>query len=214
VDASLCSRAQRLRKRLAAALWLTLASMVAGCPRETTIEVSAEGMMRVFDACAISCRSSERCCGATLPRPELSSGELHGRLMLVAGNADEPSTIEDVKAESACFPMAFTCRPGQPLCFAEAINLAIDGAIADGFGYDGLKDPSEVALYLALFEPRSGLEPCAPATLAACAGLDAFLGGSYDIVCASCAGSSSNAAVPPCVRECFVDVCHGLLQGP
>ena len=75
-------------------------------------------------------------------------------------------------------------------CMANDLNQQLDGAMPNGLGFDGLKNPEEAQLVLAFYQPIDSSEGgggCHRADLYACAGLAAPLGGgAYDISCASC----------------------------
>jgi hypothetical protein len=106
-------------------------------------------------------------------------------------------------------------------CLADALNQELDGAIPGGLGFDGLRDPAEVQLILAIYQPVDPTvtdRTCAPNDLVACAGLAEPLGGgSFDISCASCQGGSRTPPGrdnTPCSapRTCFLRTCSMLLS--
>jgi len=109
-------------------------------------------------------------------------------------------------------------------CIASDLNQQLDGAMPNGLGFDGLKNPEEAQVVLAFYQPTDTSEEvggCRRADLFACAGLAAPLGGGpYDISCASCLGGSRTAPGNdngPCPKgpamsmSCFLRVCDGLL---
>jgi hypothetical protein len=110
-------------------------------------------------------------------------------------------------------------------CIASDLNQQLDGAMPNGLGFDGLKNPEEAQLILAFYQPTDTSEQgggCQRADLFACAGLAAPLGGgAYDISCASCQGGSRTAPGndngpcpkgPPMVNSCFLKICDDLLS--
>ena len=48
-------------------------------------------------------------------------------------------------------PCADAARPAS--CVAESLNQQLDGAIPRGVGFDGLKNPGEIQLVLAFYQP-------------------------------------------------------------
>src|SRR4030095_4530471 len=105
---------------------------------------------------------------------------------------------------------------------AEGLNQQLDGAIANGLGFDGLKNPDDVVLFLAVYQQQEflidteeGQPSCRRVDLVACAGLAPPLGGGeYDMSCASCQDGARNPPSRnngPCPRDgtgsCFLEKC-------
>ena len=110
-------------------------------------------------------------------------------------------------------------------CIASDINQQLDGAMPNGLGFNGLQNPEEALVVLALYQPTDTSEVgggCHRADLFACAGLAApFGGGAYDISCASCEGGLTTAPgndTGPCPRDqdkrgaCFLQTCDEILR--
>jgi len=109
-------------------------------------------------------------------------------------------------------------------CIASDLNQQLDGAMPNGLGFDGLKNPEEAQLIMAFYQPADTSDQgggCHRADLFACAGLAAPLGGgAYDISCGSCQGGNRTAPgsdTGPCPKgpamtySCFLKVCDELL---
>jgi hypothetical protein len=109
-------------------------------------------------------------------------------------------------------------------CTANDLNQQLDGALPNGLGFDGLKNPEEAQVILAFYQPTTSSEDdggCHRSDLVACGGLAAPLGGGpYDISCASCLGGSRTAPGsdtgpcpkgPPMMNSCFLKICDTLL---
>jgi hypothetical protein len=109
-------------------------------------------------------------------------------------------------------------------CTASDLNQQLDGAMPNGVGFDGLRNPEEALVILAFYQPADSSEEgggCHRADLFACAGLAAPLGGgAYDISCASCEGGTRTAPGNdngPCPKSlekdnvCFLQTCNDIL---
>jgi hypothetical protein len=153
----------------------------------------------------------------------LAGKSLEARLFLISPSDDR------VQDASKCMGL-HPCGDGRSGsastadCMSGDINQQLDGAMPNGLGFDGLKNPEEAQLVLAFYLPSESSEGaggCRRADLFACAGLAAPLGGGpYDISCASCLGGSRTAPGNdngPCPKgpsremSCFLQVCDTLL---
>jgi hypothetical protein len=154
--------------------------------------------------------------------PTFWGGAAEARLFLVS------PAERRVQDASKCMSLRPCLDGGQfgPVadCMASDLNQQLDGAMPNGLGFEGLKNPEEAQLILAIYQPSpsEGAGGCHRTDLVACAGLAAPLGGgAYDITCASCQGGSRTAPGSnngPCPRElvaertsCFLQVCDDLL---
>jgi hypothetical protein len=153
--------------------------------------------------------------------PNLARTVTEARLFLVTPS---DGRVQDA---SKCMTLHFCTDAGRSgsssECMADDLNQQLDGAMPHGLGFDGLKNPEEVQLILAFYQPQesSTEAACHRADLFACAGLAPPLGGgNYDITCASCQGGSRTAAGPdngPCPRDqsqrnsCFLQRCDAIL---
>lgn len=151
-----------------------------------------------------------------------TGGSIEARLFLISP-ADSPadSRVQDASKCMTVHPCGDGGRFGPSSdCLASDINQQLDGAMPNGLGFDGLKNPEEVQLVLAFYQPTGTSEEgggCHRADLFACAGLAPPLGGgAYDISCASCQGGNRTAPgndTGPCpkgpsgVSSCFLRLC-------
>jgi hypothetical protein len=233
---------------LAALVWLALSAM--GCPsRETDIRISPKGISWLTTAC-MPCGSpvpippsrtdhdgsrppppgfpplQDPVCACALPDhyPPGPFGRsvTEARLFLVTPGDNR---IQDASKCMTLHPCGDGGRLGSSHdCMSSDLNQQLDGAMPRGLGFDGLKNPEDTHLILALYQPtESSTEgTCSRTNLFACAGLAPPLGGgNYDITCASCQGGSRTAAGPdngPCPRDqaqrgsCFLQQCDALLE--
>lgn len=221
-------------------LWLTLA--VAGCPlREKDIRITETGVSWLVKACPTgggvlppsgsggfpvppgSGSDPNRPCSLPGHYPAILDGRTtEARLFLVSPG---DGRVQDASKCMSLHPCGDGGRSGPPTeCMASDINQQLDGAMPNGLGFDGLKNPEEAQLILAFYQPSNMSEDrggCHRTDLFACAGLAAPLkGGSYDISCASCQSGSRTAVgsdTGPCPRDqtllnsCFLQICNDLL---
>lgn len=233
-DAS--SAAIRGGARLALTATLVGATLLgSGCPaREQQVLITSDGAQLLATVCARPClRPVEEQDAGTGVAPQVCPGScgLAGHL---PPDFSEPSqarlfvvTPGDKRVRDASKCMTLPAYHG-PARFAEALNQQLDGAIANGLGFDGLQNPDDVVLVLAFyqqedFQPANGeeaLPSCRRVDLVACAGLSPPLGGgSYDMSCASCQDGARNPTSRnngPCPRDehpCFLDACNSWLAG-
>jgi hypothetical protein len=209
---------------------------VAGCPmRDVGVSISSNGANTVLTACNNGCWHEgdggvpfgmgwgETNCECELsgsPWPDFRR-ELQARLFVVS-----PSQAFSVQDASKCMSIE-PCGEGglsrSNHCLAERLNQQLDGAMPKGLTSDGLRNPDDVLLVLAFYQPPAGSDAsCTIDSLFACAGLSAPLGGgSFDIACSSCQGSSrtpTGSDTGPCPRDtndrngCFLRTCYGFLQ--
>jgi hypothetical protein len=200
----------RMRRTAAVAAFGLGAWLAVGCPpREARIEVTAGGVLTVTESCGCDGNAADCCLGARVS--DLERFDIH----LLVYDGEVPA----VAASSACVsavPLVLNGRTQSRDDQAAIINDAIDEALGDGgLGFDGLEDPADTVLVIALFAP-SPTGPCAPDQLFACAGFGEPVPGAdyYDVTCSSCRGGekiTGNAA--PCKGECFIDECVALLGG-
>jgi hypothetical protein len=227
----------------AGALWLALA--VTGCPlREKEIRITDDGVRWVRTACENprgplppgpgggpggggfppppgGGSDSNACILDNHYPPSFWGRSAEARLFLVSPSERK---VHDASKCMSLHPCLDGSRFGPVAdCMASDINQQLDGAMPNGLGFDGLKNPEEALLILAFYEPSSSEEAggCHRADLVACAGLAAPLGGGpYDISCASCQGGSRTSTGNdngPCPRDlsqgnsCFLQVCDSLL---
>jgi len=113
--------------------------------------------------------------------------------------------------------------PGGSLadCLAVQLNDLIAQNMADGLGFSGLSDLSDVAVVLGFYSVASGEQApdrqCLPTDLFACAGLTERVDKTYDITCASCTDGAperdptSSVTVAPCIGQCFIENCYALV---
>ncbi len=157
--------------------------------------------------------------------PPTFSQAIQARLFLVTP-AD--NRIRDA---SKCMTLPQCHASGRTTCLADELNQQLDGAIANGLGFDDLKNPDDVVLFLAFyqqqdFQPQDATEEpsqssCRRVDLVACAGLAPPLGGGeYDMSCASCQDGSRNPQSRnngPCPKDsntsCFLEKCDSWLAG-
>jgi len=224
-------------------LWLLLAA--AGCPaNESDVRISPAGIAWLSTACR-PCAPTPPFppsrpddgrfpptfpgfgsdCACALPNhyaPALGRSVTEARLFLVTPG---DGRIQDA---SKCMTLHLCPESGRSglssSCMASDLNQQLDGAMPNGLGFDGLKNPEDAQLILAFYQPQeSNAEAsCHRADLFACAGLAAPLGGGdYDITCASCQGGAKAAPGPdngPCPRDqaqrnsCFLQWCDSLLD--
>jgi len=199
---------------LASGVALTLAA--AGCPaHQVGIIVSADAIHWLTGACTPT--TSDPCFISDHPLPDLAGRAFEARLFLVLPS---DGTIRDA---SKCMSIA-ACPDSRShqVCLAEALNQQLDGAIPSGLGFDGLHDPGQVQLLLAIYQaadPAVADVTCGEANLVACAGFAEPLGGgNFDISCASCQGGSKTPAGrdnTPCSapRGCFLRTCDAIARG-
>jgi hypothetical protein len=219
---------------VAGALWLALA--LAGCPlREKEIRITETGVTWLLNAC-MGPRGPgpgggqggggpgggfDACMLDGHYLPNLWGRAAEARLFLVSP-AD--SRVQDASKCMSLHPCSDAGRFGPVAdCMANDLNQQLDGAMPNGLGFDGLKNPEEAQLILAFYQPISSEEPggCHRTDLFACAGLAAPLGGgAYDISCASCQGGSRTSPGNdngPCPKgpsgrnSCFLQICDSLL---
>ena len=151
----------------------------------------------------------------------LTEAQTDARLFLISpGN-------RRIQAASKCMrlhPCFDGGRAGRERCMASDINQQLDGAMPNGLGFDGLKNPEEAQLVLAFYQPTSTSEEdggCHRFDMVACAGLAPPLGGgAYDISCASCLNAQKTTQGSdngPCPRDltddksCFLQHCDQIL---
>jgi hypothetical protein len=186
----------------------------AGCPaREVGIMLSDDGAGWLTKACAVS--ATDECLISERAPPDLQGSPFEAQLFLVTPGDGIVRDSSKCMTISPCFDPRF-----HNSCVADALNQQLDGAIPTGLGFDGLRDPNQVQLILAIYQPvdlGAAGEACAQSNLVACAGLAQPLGGgNFDISCASCQGGPN---VPggrdntPCssTRGCFLRACAALL---
>jgi len=153
--------------------------------------------------------------------PSLLGRPIEARLFLISPGDRK---VQDASKCMGLHPCGDGGRSGSFTdCVSSDLNQQLDGAMPNGLGYDGLKNPEEAQLVLAFYQPADTSEEaggCRRTDLFACAGLAAPLGGgAYDISCASCQGGSRTAPGTdngPCPKEqsrssCFLQLCDDLL---
>lgn len=157
------------------------------------------------------------------PIGSLIGKTIEARLFLISPG---DSRVQDASKCMGLHPCGDAGRSGSfAECMANDLNQQLDGAMPNGLGFDGLKNPEEAQLVLAFYQPSQGSDEgggCHRADLFACAGLAAPLGGgAYDISCASCQGGSRTAPgndTGPCPKglsgtgSCFLKICDGYLE--
>jgi hypothetical protein len=191
-----------------------LALAAAGCPdREVGIAFSAPGAGLLSGACTANI---DPCSISVRSNPDLQGRAFNAQLFLLS------SSDETVRGVSKCMTVAPCSDPkGHNACLADALNQELDGAIPGGLGFDGLEEPNQAQLFLAIyqpFDPASTNPPCTADDLVACAGLALPGGkGTFDISCASCQGGSKTPPGrenTPCnARSCFLKTCSMMIQG-
>jgi hypothetical protein len=207
-------------RHLAAAIGgaIAIALLAAGCgTRDLAVVVTGQGMLYVRDACSVN-NSNSTCIieGNPLIGSTTLSTPLQARLVL----NDASGTV---RASSACFellPNSSTDDKTWANAMATQLNQELAGAFPGGLTYPGLKDPSEVSLILAIYQPdpmtMPMAAPCELDALIACAGFEQPLsGGAYDIACASCQRGSTVAQAAHCpstADTCFLQECEKLLM--
>jgi hypothetical protein len=158
------------------------------------------------------------------PIGSITGRTIEARLFLISPG---DSRVQDASKCMGLHPCGDGGRSGSFVdCMASDINQQLDGAMPNGLGFDGLKNPEEAQLVLAFYQPSETSENgggCHRADLFACAGLAAPLGGgAYDISCASCQGGSRTAPgndTGPCPKggpsgtgACFLKQCDRYLE--
>lgn len=210
--------------------------IASGCPaRQQQILITSGGAQWLINACNRICLSRTEedgggseppCTSCGLPGhlpPEFSqtlnssSTPIQARLFLVTPGAK--ATDARIRDASKC--MILPSVKG-PRTLADGLNQQLDGAIANGLGFDGLQNTQDVVLFMAFYQqqdfqaPDAGEEQslCRRVDLVACAGLAPPLGGGeYDMSCASCQDGSRNPQSRdngPCPKygaQCFLDAC-------
>ena len=187
--------------------------MAAGCPdREVGIAFSTAGASWISTACSANI---DPCVVSVRSSPDLVGRSFGAQLFMLSASDGM------VRGTSKCMTVAPCSDPrGHNACLADALNQQLDGAIPGGLGFEGLKEPGQAELLLAIYQPidpASTNPPCAASDLVACAGLSQASGTSFDISCASCQGGSKT---PPgrddsaCAgHSCFLKTCSMLIQG-
>ena len=156
-----------------------------------------------------------------------SGRPIEARLFLISPDSASPGRgrVQDASKCMSLHPCGDGGRGGPSAnCIASDLNQQLDGAMPNGVGFDGLKNPEEAQLVLAFYQPTEVTEQgggCHRPDLFACAGLAAPLGGgAYDISCASCQGGNRNAPGSdngpcpkglPMTNSCFLKICDELL---
>jgi hypothetical protein len=154
----------------------------------------------------------------------LTGKSLEARLFLISPGDNR---VQDASKCMGLHPCGDGGRSGSSTtadCLSSDLNQQLDGAMPNGLGFDGFKNPEEAQLVLAFYQPSDVSEEvggCRRADLFACAGLAAPLrGGPYDVSCASCLGGSRNAPGsdngpcpkgPPRENSCFLQLCDQYL---
>ncbi len=201
----------------------TLGALFIACPdREALIEITPAGIEQIRSACFEHCEPDTGCCrlpdGGAAVFPKTEPISINFRLVLVdtteyANGGLPKSALRD---HSKCIPMAFPCTladgGGPRRCFAESINSALEDELGSGIGFDGLKHPDDVSLFMSLHDPDSGAG-CTKDNFFGCAALGQHAAETYDIACASCLGShSTDGPAESCLRSpCFARVCYDVL---
>jgi hypothetical protein len=160
--------------------------------------------------------------------PASFNSPTEARLLLVSpGDPDSPGSgrVQDASKCMSLHPCGDGGRLGPSAdCIAGDLNQQLDGAMPNGLGFDGFKNPEESQLILAFYQPvnTSDQGGCHRSNLFACAGLAAPLGGgAYDISCASCQGGSRTAPGndngpcpkgPSMTNSCFLKICDSILM--
>jgi hypothetical protein len=219
------------------AAWVGVALAASGCPvREQQILITTSGVQSLTGSCNRPCVNSvetedggvmsvPRVCSAScglpghLP-PEFSQAT-QARLFIVT-----PAS-KRIRDSSKCMTLPPCRAAGRAGCLADAMNQQLDGAIANGLGFNGLENPDDVVLFMAFYQqqdfqpqdPAASQPSCRRVDLVACAGLAPPLGGGdYDISCASCQDGAKNPQSRnngPCPKDngsCFLDTCDGWLS--
>jgi hypothetical protein len=214
---------------------ITAVLFASGCPaREQAVLITAGGAQSLTVACnrGACVRTADEDAGAdpsicpgscALPGHLPPDFSLHTQARLFVVTPDD----NIVRDASKCMTLPILCKgTGRPGCLAEALNQQLDGAIANGLGFTGLKNPDDVELFMAFYQQQDFLEDpeetqptCRRVDLVACAGLAPPLGGgAYDMSCASCQDGPRNPASRdngPCPRDstnsCFLEKCDAWL---
>jgi hypothetical protein len=153
---------------------------------------------------------------------KLTEGQTDARLFLISPGDRRIQAASKCMRLHPCFDGG---RVGRESCMASDINQQLDGAMPNGLGFDGLKNPEEAQLVLAFYQPTSTSEEdggCHRLDMVACAGLAPPLGGgAYDVSCASCLnGPKTTQGIDngPCPRDltddksCFLQYCDDILD--
>jgi hypothetical protein len=249
-----------LARAIAAAIApFVIAVAAAGCPsRELVVKITNDAADTLSlscvlfrDACsnAPACKKNRLICDANCKlqnacdlgdgRPEWDSELVMGMQLLLL----QPSgTGFALAAKSPCVPLNLgPCVPGAcpdatstgAACVKDALTVAVQAAVGNGFGFDGFKSPDEVVFAAAFFQKPGkpggeksceatalvGPGTCVEANLVAAGGLAAPFGSdSYDLTCASCqkgphsALGRDNEACPTTDDACFLQRVAAVLK--
>lgn len=208
----------------------------AGCPaHEQRIVITTSGAQSLTAACNRPCARSVDAedAGVTeIPPPCPGTCALPGHLPPDFAQSTQARLFvispanKRIRDASKCMTLTHCKAAGRAACLAAELNQQLDGAIANGLGFDGLENPDDVELFLAFYqqqdfqqeETEESQPSCRRVDLVACAGLAPPLGGGeYDMSCASCQDgaknpqSRNNGPCPKDANSCFLEKCDSWL---